>query len=84
MAAEDLETQVRVQLGEWFGASPVKRWRHLRTYQIPAAVPTQPTVETKPVQVSPGVYLCGDHCGVASINTALASGTAAAEAVLVR
>jgi hypothetical protein len=28
--------------------------------------------------------LCGDHCGVASINTALASGTAVAEAILDR
>ncbi|GAB1487959.1 NAD(P)/FAD-dependent oxidoreductase [Opitutaceae bacterium] len=82
LAAEDLETRVRTQLGEWFGGNAVKRWRHLRSYQIPSAVPAQPTLEMKPVQVAPGVYQCGDHCGVASINTALASGRAAAEAVL--
>lgn len=82
MAAEDLEARVRVQLGEWFGGNAVKRWRHLRTYQIPSAVPAQPTVEIKPVVLSPGIYQCGDHCGVASINNALASGRAAADAVL--
>ncbi len=27
-------------------------------------------------------YQCGDHCGIASLNTALASGTAAAVAIL--
>ncbi len=84
MAAEDLEARVRAQLSEWFGASSVKRWRHLRTYAIPAAVPAQATVSPRRVEAAPGIFLCGDHCGVASINTALASGTAAAEAVLAR
>jgi predicted NAD/FAD-dependent oxidoreductase len=45
-------------------------------------VPAQTTLTAKRVQAAPGVYLCGDHCGVASINTALASGTAAADAIL--
>jgi predicted NAD/FAD-dependent oxidoreductase len=34
------------------------------------------------VRLGNGLYQCGDHCGVASLNTALASGTAAAEALL--
>jgi phytoene dehydrogenase-like protein len=84
IAAEDLEARVRVQLGEWFGVSAVKRWSHLRTYAIPAAVPAQTTVIAKRLEAAPGAFLCGDHCGVASINTALASGTAAAEAILDR
>lgn len=83
-AAEDLEARVRVQLGEWFGVSAVNRWSHLRTYAIPAAVPAQTTVTSKRVEAAPGVFLCGDHCGVASINTALASGTAVADALLER
>jgi hypothetical protein len=38
--------------------------------------------DEKSARVRKGVYQCGDHCGIASIDTALASGTAAAEAIL--
>jgi predicted NAD/FAD-dependent oxidoreductase len=80
-ASPDLEERVRRHLGEWFGPA-VKDWRLLRTDRIPDAVPAQRFAEDKPARVRAGVYQCGDHCGVASIDTALSSGTAAAEALL--
>lgn len=81
-SAPDLELRVRGHLGEWFGEETVRRWRLLRTYAIPGAIPAQPVLTVKPVRVMRGLFQCGDHCGIASINTALASGTAAADAVL--
>ncbi len=80
-AAPDLEEQVRRQMVDWFGAG-AREWELLRTVRIPQAVPSQRVVEDKPARLRHGLYLCGDHCGVASLNTAMASGTAAAEAVL--
>jgi predicted NAD/FAD-dependent oxidoreductase len=43
---------------------------------------TAPSAPVKPACLRKGLYQCGDHCGIASIDTSLASGTAAAEAVL--
>jgi predicted NAD/FAD-dependent oxidoreductase len=54
----------------------------LRIDRIPHAVPSQRVAPDKPARLRKGLYQCGDHCGIASIDTALASGTAAAEAVL--
>jgi predicted NAD/FAD-dependent oxidoreductase len=68
-------------LVEWFGGG-VENWRLLRIDRIPDAVPSQRVSEEKSARVRKGVYQCGDHCGIASIDTALASGTAAAEAIL--
>lgn len=79
--APDLENQVRQQLLDWFGES-TQAWELLRIDRIPYAVPSQRTVEEKPARLQPGLYQCGDHCGIASIDTSLASGTAAAEAIL--
>jgi phytoene dehydrogenase-like protein len=80
-SAPDLEERVRRHLVEWFGAG-VENWRLLRIDRIPDAVPSQRVSEEKSARVRKGVYQCGDHCGIASIDTALASGTAAAEAIL--
>jgi len=80
-SAPDLEERVRRHLVEWFGAG-VENWRLLRIDRIPDAVPSQRVSEEKSARVRKGIYQCGDHCGIASIDTALASGTAAAEAIL--
>ncbi|NBD13945.1 FAD-dependent oxidoreductase [Corallococcus sp. c25j21] len=83
--AESLEARVRAQLAEWFGAA-VPAWRHLRTYAIAQALPAQPPAVLgephRPVRLSAGLYVCGDHRENASINGALMSGRRAAEAVL--
>ncbi len=80
-----LEAAVREQLVGWYGAE-VNRWRHLRTYRIPYALPRQSSpalsVPERPVRWQPGVYVCGDHRDNASIQGAMVSGRRAAEALL--
>jgi phytoene dehydrogenase-like protein len=81
-----LEVRVRSQLAGWFGAGPVTRWRHLRTYRIPFAQFDQsPGVlepPQRPVRLGPRLFVCGDHVENASINGAMVSGRRAAEAIL--
>jgi hypothetical protein len=83
--AIELLTPVRQQLAMWFGPE-VHRWRHVRSYWIPDALPEQTpasaAVRHKQHQVRPGLYLCGDHRDSASINGALLSGRTTAEAIL--
>ncbi|HZI16772.1 MAG TPA: NAD(P)/FAD-dependent oxidoreductase [Myxococcus sp.] len=85
LEAGALEARVREELTAWFGAA-VSAWRHLRTYVLPAALPAQPPSALepahRPVRLSPGLYVCGDHRDNASIDGALGSGRRAAEAVL--
>jgi hypothetical protein len=80
-----LLTTVREQLNQWFG-DQVNQWRHLRTYPIPQALPTQRpgdlTPGERPVMQRPGLYICGDHRDNASINGALTSGRRTAEAII--
>ncbi|AGC47957.1 amine oxidase [Myxococcus stipitatus DSM 14675] len=81
-----LRARVLDELTGWFGAR-VAEWRHLRTYSLPFALPSQ-TMEAlepphRPVRLSPGLYVCGDHRDSASIQGALVSGRRAAEAVLI-
>jgi phytoene dehydrogenase-like protein len=81
----DLERLVRDHLTVWYG-SGVSKWRHLRTYQIDAALPLQepPAMSPveKPVKLSERLFWCGDHTGIVSIEGAIASGTRAADAVV--
>jgi len=83
--AERLLTEVREQLGDWFGPA-VRDWHHLRSYRIPYALPQQFSpalnVPERPVRWQPGVYVCGDHRDNASIQGAVVSGRRAADAVL--
>ena len=80
-----LEQQVRHQLGDWFGSS-VELWDHLRTYRIRYALPEQRppflSPPERPVRRRAGLYVCGDHRHTASLNGAIGSGRAAAQAVL--
>jgi phytoene dehydrogenase-like protein len=82
---QQLETVVRAQLMEWFGTR-AKGWRYLRTYRIPHALPMQvPPVSdpaSKPAQIRPGLFVCGEYQNVASIQWAMVSGRQAAEAVI--
>jgi phytoene dehydrogenase-like protein len=78
----DLEATVRSRMRVWFGPS-ADTWRHLRTYHIPRALPSQVAGslnrELIPLEVSAdGPVVCGDHVTTSSINGALASGRAAA------
>ena len=82
---DSLQTAVRDQLAGWYGPE-VNRWRHLRTYRIPYALPRQSplalSVPERPVRWQPGLYVCGDHRDNASIQGAMVSGRRAAEAFL--
>jgi phytoene dehydrogenase-like protein len=81
---EAVEQAAREQLTRWFGEQ-VASWRHLRTYEIPYALPPMdpPTLEhpERAVRIGSGVYVCGDHRDQASIQGALASGRRVADAV---
>ncbi|NDV63565.1 FAD-dependent oxidoreductase [Puniceicoccales bacterium CK1056] len=81
IASDKLESQVREQLAAWFGQG-AQNWNHLRTYQIPEAVPAQGQFRPPAIQLAPGLFRCGDYTGVASLDTALASGAQTAKAIL--
>lgn len=74
---------VRTELRGWFG-SAVDDWRTLRVLRIPRALPHQPPGAARLLAKShaPGIWVAGDHLGLASTQTALASGGAAAKLVL--
>lgn len=80
-----LESAVRAQLASWFGLQ-AQSWRHLRTYRIPHALPSQNfqagAGNAAAQKIRDGVYICGDHRGNASIEGALISGRRAAEAII--
>jgi len=79
-----LERQVRAQLAGWFGKA-ARGWRHLRTYWVHHAQPRQrpgrPETLPRQARIHPGLYVCGDHTDVASMQGAFASARRAAEAV---
>ncbi len=79
---DDLEQAVRTQLREWFGAE-VDAWRHLRTVHVPYALPERETLRSKPIaRARGGSFVCGDHRENGSIQGAMVSGRATADAVL--
>jgi phytoene dehydrogenase-like protein len=84
-AGHSIEEGVRDQMASWFG-SEAARWRHLRTYHVTHAQPTQDPAELEPVErpvrLDRRLFVCGDHRDTASIHGAMLSGRRAAEAVL--
>jgi phytoene dehydrogenase-like protein len=84
MSDDALVQAVFAELTAWFGTE-TRSWRHLKTYRIEHALPSQAApalaVPQRPVQLSPTLYVCGDHRDTASIQGAMVSGRRAAEAV---
>jgi hypothetical protein len=80
-----LKDAVRAELKGWFGEQ-AQRWRHVKTYRIAHALPetgSQGLAEpNRPVRLKEGLFVCGDHWEIPSIEGALVSGRRAAEAVL--
>ena len=78
-----LEAEVVGQLEGWFGDA-VHDWRLLRRDVIERALPDQrpPRPGRATARLERGIYVCGDHRADGSINGAMASGRAAAEALL--
>ncbi len=79
----DLESIARTQLRGWWGTQ-VDAWKHLRTYAITHAGPTQepPFSPKQPVDLGGGRFVCGDHRDTGSIQGALYSGRRCGEAVI--
>ncbi|MCH2180777.1 MAG: FAD-dependent oxidoreductase [Mariniblastus sp.] len=83
-----LQRQVVEQLTEWFG-SQVNDWRHLKTYRIPYALPSQdpPALSPveKPIHLPGNLFACGDYLDTGSIQGsiqgAMVSGRRAGQAV---
>jgi len=79
-----LPAEVRRQAAAWFGPATA-RWTHLATVEVPRALPDESPAARRArpssARLTEGLFLCGDHCGSASINGALASGRRCAEAI---
>lgn len=70
------------ELKEWFGAA-VAEWRALRVYRVWRALPVRwPLDQRAPEAVRPGIWVAGDFVSSASIQGAMESGDAVAEAIL--
>ena len=82
----ELVAQVRAQLEGWFGEAAVREWRFLRRYEVAYAQPEQAPLLgadfERPKRLGDGVFVCGDHTSTPTLNGAILSGEAAAEAVL--
>lgn len=82
---DTLQKQVVEEMRCWFGDS-VDSWNHLRTYNIPYALPNQTSPAFNPPQqpskFRDRLYVCGDYRINGSINGAMQSGRLAAEAIL--
>ena len=80
-AGDHVVDDVKSQLKEWFG-NEAESYRHLKTYRIPFALPSQAKLDPveKPAELRPGLFRCSDDCDTASINGAMAAGRRAAEA----
>lgn len=79
---EALLAEVRRQLVAWYGAE-AEQWKHLKTHHVRHGLPKQPPGFTPaPLSHESGVICCGDHHGLASIQSAFETGRNAAELVL--
>ncbi|WBA41064.1 protoporphyrinogen/coproporphyrinogen oxidase [Hymenobacter canadensis] len=78
-----LTTTLRAELMLWFGEE-VSQWEHLRTYDLPYALPVYPAGQPvqQPQRISPTLYRCGDVTSYPSLNAAMASGREVAEMIL--
>ena len=79
----DLERRVRARLGTLYGAR-TSDWEHLASYEIAEALPAMlpPFALRKPVRITDGLFVCGDHRDTGSIQGAMVSGRRAACALL--
>ena len=77
------EFQARRHASTIYGSDP-GMWELVTSHVIPAALPTQPPPldPRRPVELTGGLFVAGDHRDTASIQGALVSGRRAASAVL--
>ena len=84
-AGTSLQSEVLQELKLWYG-NEVDQWRHLKTYNIPYALPDQREVsydlDFDKAKINDQLYICGDHMLQGSINGAMRSGRQLAEHLL--
>lgn len=73
------QEQSAVQLRKWF---PDLSFRHLKSYDIPQALPVEESDLRRSPRLAEGLFVCGDHRQSGSIQGALVSGELAAEALV--
>jgi phytoene dehydrogenase-like protein len=79
---QTLVNMVRGQLKRWYGLV-AQEWRLVRIYRIEHGQPVVSPMELRPnPRLAPGLYVCGDHRSVPSIQGAMESGRLAAESLL--
>jgi len=74
----------QAQLTRWFGPE-VERWDHIKTYEIPYALPRHPagfTEHRPPRRAANGAWLAGDYTDFGAIQGALRSGRTIAESLM--
>jgi predicted NAD/FAD-dependent oxidoreductase len=80
----NLESAVRRQLQDWFGAQ-AQEWQHIQTYTINAAQPRQVVPFPNPYalqsHIQNGTFVCGDFCATGTIDGAIFSGRRAAQEI---
>ncbi|MFF9325664.1 NAD(P)/FAD-dependent oxidoreductase [Streptomyces sp. NPDC014776] len=79
----DVDTAVRLHLARLYGTSTA-RWETLAVHHTPDAVPAMrpPYDLRKPVRILAGLYVCGDHRDISTVQGALDSAERAATAIL--
>src|SRR5215207_6817915 len=79
----DDERAARTQLAALYGEA-TGGWDHVATYVVPHSLPAMPPPHDfrRPVVVTDGLYVCGDHRDSASQQGAMVSGRRAAESIL--
>ncbi len=79
---QKLAGDIRLELGEWFGEE-VQRWRHLRTYHLPHALPRyEAGTPHEALRLSDTLYRCGDYTAYPSLNAAMQTGRQVAEMLM--
>ncbi|RSK42582.1 protoporphyrinogen/coproporphyrinogen oxidase [Hymenobacter perfusus] len=83
LSEADLTARLRQELTDWFGPEAAQ-WQHLRTYELPYALPEYPAGQParQSLKVQGHLYRCGDYAAYPSLNAALASGREVAEMLL--
>jgi hypothetical protein len=77
-----LAEKIQAELTAWWGRQ-VGDWRMLKTVRLRHALPVRsPLVSMPAIPVRPGVWVCGDHRDTASIQGAMQSGRATADAII--
>lgn len=75
------EAAAKAELAKWFGQE--FDWQHLRTYQIPHALPQyfKDSQTENNLKIADSVYRCGDYTAYPSLNAAMQTGREVAEMI---